>query len=134
MDPSALLESTDFIRSANFRLAWTQHPATRKTLLPFFQGVVGLVAVGDGDAGEAFQEPFGMLRAPCGLVIVEYDGPVLVTFAAPVYPHITVGSGPAAVTDDLKRRFVGMNKTVIQQALVQFVVQGEKCSPAARIN
>ena len=65
--------------------------------------MVGLITIGYSYAGEAFQEPFGMLSAPCGLVIVEHDGPVRVAFTAPVYPHVAVGSGLATVTDDLKR-------------------------------
>lgn len=65
--------------------------------------MVGLVTIGYGYAGKAFQEPFGMLGAPCGLVIVEYGGTRHVAFTAPVYPHVAVGSGRAAVTDDLKR-------------------------------
>ena len=47
-------------------------------------------------AGEAFQESFRMFRAPCGLVIVECDGTRCVALAAPVYPHVAVGSGLAA--------------------------------------
>ena len=45
-----------------------------------------------------------MLRAPCGLVIVEHDGTVRVAFVAPVYPYVAVSSNPADVTDNLKRR------------------------------
>ena len=40
-----------------------------------------------GYAGEALQESFGMLRAPCGLIIVEYDGTDRIAFIAALYPH-----------------------------------------------
>ncbi len=101
------------------------NPATGdlKSLPSFFKGVVGLVAVGDSYTRETFQEPFGMLGAPCGLVIVEYNGTGCIAFTAPVYPHVAVGFGLVTIKNDFKRRFVGMDKTVIQQTLVKFVVK-----------
>ncbi len=94
-----------------------------KPVPSFFEGMVGLIAIGHRDAGEPFEEPFRMLGAPGRLVIIKHNGLSGVAPAGTVYPHIAVGSGFSPVADDLERCFISVDQAVSQQELMEFVIE-----------